>query len=156
MTSRKQPAALDPRECTERFLSCGCTNLRTAARAVTQFYDEMLQPSGLRATQLGILTMIAATPAATIVVLARELEMDPSTLNRNLQPLKRRGLIRSTAAPNGRGRIMALTAKGVAAVQAAIPLWGQAQEAFMARLGQRRWRQLFASLQLVSSPGRRL
>ncbi|MCI0359620.1 MAG: MarR family winged helix-turn-helix transcriptional regulator [Planctomycetaceae bacterium] len=149
MTSRKQPA-LDPQECVERFWTCGCTNLRMAARVVTQFYDEVLQPSGLRATQLGILTTIAARPSATIVILARELGMDPSTLNRNLRPLKRRGLVRSMAAPGGRGRCLALTAKGASAVLSAIPLWDQAQQQFVARLGERRWRQLFTALRRLS------
>jgi hypothetical protein len=29
---------------------CTCNNLRKAARAVTQYYDEVLRPSGVRAT----------------------------------------------------------------------------------------------------------
>jgi hypothetical protein len=35
--------------------SCVCSNLRMAARAVTQLYDQILRQSGLRATQFSIL-----------------------------------------------------------------------------------------------------
>jgi hypothetical protein len=27
---------------------CHCTNMRRASRAITQFYDELLEPSGLK------------------------------------------------------------------------------------------------------------
>ena len=34
---------------------CACFNLRKATRAVTQYFDEKMRETGLRATQLGIL-----------------------------------------------------------------------------------------------------
>jgi hypothetical protein len=35
--------------------TCACFNLRKASRTVTQLYDEILQPSGLLATQFTLL-----------------------------------------------------------------------------------------------------
>ena len=36
--------------------ACNCLAMRQAARHVTQFYDQFLAPSGLRATQYSILS----------------------------------------------------------------------------------------------------
>ncbi|MEW6300271.1 MAG: hypothetical protein AB1671_21465 [Thermodesulfobacteriota bacterium] len=35
---------------------CACFNLRKAARAVTQLYEEVLRPTGLRVTQFALLS----------------------------------------------------------------------------------------------------
>ena len=43
---------------------CACFNFRKASRAVTQFFDETLAPSGLRSTQLVILPNVAAAQPA--------------------------------------------------------------------------------------------
>jgi len=39
----------------ERLSPCVCSTLRMVSRAVTQLYDDMLRPSGLRVTQFSIL-----------------------------------------------------------------------------------------------------
>jgi hypothetical protein len=38
---------------------CVCSTLRMVSRAVTQLYDDILRPSGLRVTQFSILATIA-------------------------------------------------------------------------------------------------
>ena len=37
------------------FHECNCLAIRQAARHVTQFYDQLFAPTGLRATQFAIL-----------------------------------------------------------------------------------------------------
>ena len=73
--------------------ACNCLALRQAARHVTQFYDQFLAPSGLRATQYSILARLARRGAMTINALAAELVMDRTTLGRNIRPLQRDRLI---------------------------------------------------------------
>jgi DNA-binding MarR family transcriptional regulator len=52
------------------------------------------------------------------------LAMDRTTLTAALKPLRRRGLLKVTADPaNGRGRLMALTAKGRGLLARAVPIW---------------------------------
>ena len=57
----------NPAQLAEIEATCACSNVRKAARAVTQLFDEMLQPTGLRSTQftllesLGLLTVEAGT-----------------------------------------------------------------------------------------------
>ena len=67
--------------------NCTCFNLRKAARAVTQAYDEALKLQGLRATQISILAMLSELGPVTMTNLADQLVMDRTTLTRNLKPL---------------------------------------------------------------------
>ncbi|MEE9539836.1 MAG: MarR family transcriptional regulator, partial [candidate division NC10 bacterium] len=39
----------------EEAPACVCFNIRKAARAISQLYDDVLRPSGLRVTQFSIL-----------------------------------------------------------------------------------------------------
>jgi DNA-binding MarR family transcriptional regulator len=101
-----------------------------------------------------ILLAIAARSDPTIATLARELVMDPSTLNRNLQPLTRQKLVRSKASPDGRRKLLSLTPKGEKTVEGAVPLWQATQSAFIERLGAERWEMLRACLQDVAAMSR--
>ncbi|MGA9947175.1 MAG: MarR family winged helix-turn-helix transcriptional regulator, partial [Xanthobacteraceae bacterium] len=68
---------------------CNCLALRQAARHVTQIYDQVLAPSGLRATQYSILARLQRKGPMTNNALAAELVMDRTTLGRNILPLER-------------------------------------------------------------------
>jgi len=103
--------------------ACACNNLRTASRAITQRFDHTLEPSGLRSSQLVILLEIAAGGHSTVPQLARRLVTDRSTMQRNVQPLLKRGLIRIDARKAQRSRELTLTARGRRAIDAAVPLW---------------------------------
>jgi DNA-binding MarR family transcriptional regulator len=74
-------------------IECNLLAIRQAARHVTQFYDQHLVPTGLRATQFGILAKIERQGPITINALAADLVMDRTTLGRNIRPLERDGLI---------------------------------------------------------------
>jgi len=117
-----------------------------ASRAVTQLFDETLQPSGLRSTQLVILISVATMDSSSVVQLARQLVMDRSTLARNLKPLQRQNLIKIVPGDDRRTRVVTLTARGRAALKKALPLWEIAQTRFIKRLGPRRWKDTLANL----------
>ena len=68
---------------------CNCLAIRQAARHVSQFYDQLFAPVGLRATQFAILYRLRRDGPMTINALASELVMDRTTLGRNIQPLDR-------------------------------------------------------------------
>lgn len=126
--------------------TCACFNLRKASRTVTQLYDEILQPSGLLATQFTLLVAIAIAGSATITRLATELVMDRTTLTRNLKPLERQGLIEISPGQDLRTRVVKLTASGSEALFKALPLWEQAQTRVVEGLGQKRWNTLLSDL----------
>src|SRR5262249_35561792 len=76
---------------------CNCFAVRSAARHVTQLYDQFLAPIGLRVTQFSILAILKRLGPLTINALAKQLVMDRTTLGRNILPLERDGLIRVSA-----------------------------------------------------------
>ncbi|HEU0165342.1 MAG TPA: MarR family transcriptional regulator [Thermomicrobiales bacterium] len=115
---------------------CYCTTLRKAARRISQFYEEKLQPTGLRVTQFAMLRVIGESREIAINELATRLELDRTTTGKNLRPLERAGLIAvKPSSTDGRSRTVALTPEGDAILIVATPLWNEAQQEFERNLG---------------------
>lgn len=131
---------------------CTATRLRRATRAVTNVYDELMLETGLRSTQFNLLTAISLAKEPSVTRLAELLELDRTTLTRNLRPLERDGLVKAVPSrDDARLRRMQLTAKGQRALERALPLWEQAQHRLVTALGHRDWRDLIASLDWVTA-----
>ena len=114
---------------------CNCMNVRRASRAVTQFYDEALKPSGLTIAQLGLLRHLEQMETKTINELAQIMRIDRTTLNRNMKPLLAAGLIDSKPGRDSRTRNIILTEAGKHAVVNAWTLWEEAQKSLKGYLG---------------------
>jgi hypothetical protein len=71
---------------------CTCFALRSAARHISQFYDQLMAPVGLRITQFSILAKLNRLGPMTINALAENMVVD-RTLGRNVLPLERDGLL---------------------------------------------------------------
>ena len=127
--------------CREVLRECGSFNLRKASRVVTQLYDDILQPTGLRSTQVVVLVTLAVEQELSMVGLARQLVLSPSTLSRNIRPLERDGLIETRDAGK-RGKSVRLTARGRKALLKALPYWQKAQERFTSLVGVTAWAEL--------------
>jgi DNA-binding MarR family transcriptional regulator len=114
---------------------CNCISLRQATRRITQLYDQMLAPIGLRTTQLALLRTVARTGPIALNPLAEDMVVDRATLGHNVRPLEFRGLIRVTVGKDRRHRVVSLTKAGRALLAECHPLWDRAQEAFEDKLG---------------------
>src|SRR3989442_1087806 len=123
----------------ERLSPCVCSTLRMVSRAVTQLYDDILRPSGLRVTQFSILGAIARLGEANLRQLEHTLAIDQTTLTRSLKLLERNGAIDRVPHPDGRIKAMTLTSKGRKALEAARPLWARAQDRVLRELGTTAW-----------------
>jgi DNA-binding MarR family transcriptional regulator len=115
---------------------CNCMNIRRASRAVTQFYDEALKPSGLSIAQIGLLRHIEIAQKVTISDLAKMMRIDRTTLNRNMKPLDDAGLLVIKTGEDSRTRQISLTDEGKVAVAASWNLWGDAQASLEEYLGK--------------------
>src|SRR5712691_6386038 len=125
------------------FQDCNCLAIRQASRHVSQFYDQLFAPVGLRATQFAILVRLGREGPMTINALAAALVMDRTTLGRNILPLQRDGLIEIVASPaDRRRRELRLSQAGVEKLRAAVERWRVAQERFDAVFGSERAAQL--------------
>ena len=114
--------------------SCVCVNLRRAARAVSQIYDKALAPSGIKITQFSLLRAVERNEPVAITALAEELDLDRTTMARNLAPLERDNLVSLAPGSDQRVTEVRLTTKGRVAVAKAYPLWEQAQSEIGRRL----------------------
>ncbi len=125
---------------------CACFNLRKAARAVTQLYDETLRGTGLRATQHSLLMVLMGRGDMSVTDLAKIVVMDRTTLTRNLRLLEKQGLIRIRPGEDRRVREVCLTRKGRDALERVFPLWEKAQTEMTEGLGQDRLGRLLSDL----------
>ncbi len=130
VTDGREPGRLSP---------CVCSTLRMVTRAVTQLYDDILRPSGLRVTQFSILAAIARSGSANLRQLEAVLAIDQTTLTRSLNLLQRDRLIERVPHPDARIKAMRLTARGRRVLDVARPLWTQAQDKVLRELGTRTW-----------------
>ena len=125
---------------------CTCFNVRRAARAVTQFYDDIMAPSGIKATQFTMLGAVGMMGPASVTRLAEHLALDRTTLTRNLKVLEQQGLIRTGPGKDRRERVVSLTADGEAAIERATPVWREAQEQLAVQFGEARWRNMIEDM----------
>jgi len=119
-----------------------CANIRRAARALTQHYDEALRPVGLTITQFTILQAVSLAGEPTQGELGELLAMDSTTLTRTLAIMTRNGWIGKHYGADRRERRLRLTRAGESEFNRAVPSWRKAQEAIRERLGNRRWDEL--------------
>jgi DNA-binding MarR family transcriptional regulator len=128
-----------PRREHARLSPCVCNTLRMVTRAVTQLYDDVLRPSGLRVTQFSVLASFGRLGEANLKQLRHTLAIDQTTLTRSLDLLERDGLIEPASHPDARVRAMRLTARGRRALETARPLWARAQGLVLREFGTAAW-----------------
>jgi DNA-binding MarR family transcriptional regulator len=132
----------DPTSLSDASAGCVCFHLRRSARTVTQLYDRMLTPSGLRATQFTLMTVVRRTGGLSFSSLADVLGMDRTTLTRNLRPLQREGLVKIEPGSDRRVRLVRLTRLGERKQSEAQPLWAKAHARVTEGIGEKTWRAL--------------
>jgi len=119
--------------------TCAALNFRRTARAVTRLYDLALAPSGIRATQMAILTAVAKFQPVPISRIGEILVLDQTTLTRSLRLLQKQGFLEISPRAVKRQRFLTLTDSGVRALALAVPLWRAVQAKFLSELGKDNW-----------------
>jgi DNA-binding MarR family transcriptional regulator len=109
---------------------------------VTRIYDGALAPHGVNISQLNLLAAISIAEGARQVDLGRFLDVEKSTLSRDLKRMEELGWIQSTPLPSGRGRAVGLTPAGARLLQQVQPAWEKAQAAARSQLGKSAFAQL--------------
>ncbi len=109
-------------------MGCLCDATRKAARAVTSVFDRSLAPHGIRISQFTILATLELRGATPLGELAKFMELDRTTLTRNLELLEEKKWVQSRPAEkDSRSRVLSITNEGRAAVFSAFPAWREAQ-----------------------------
>ncbi len=129
---------------------CYCTSLRAATRKITALYDAALLPAGVNVAQWGLLRRLDVDSSISIQELADRAELERSTVARNIRVLEKDGFVQlGGSSGDRRAATIALTDKGMTALQGGDPLWQQAQTQIEEQLGKaeaRDFRSLLLSL----------
>ena len=123
-------------------LPCACANLRRAGRMVTQLYDSVFRPSGLRATQFTLLQALNHAPRISQSKLAELLGIDSTTLTRTLAFLQRKKWLRSERGNDRRELEISLSPAGQREYKRVFPYWQRAQRRLRHALGEAHWNQV--------------
>jgi DNA-binding MarR family transcriptional regulator len=102
---------------------CLAFRVRRFNRRVTRLYDAALRPFGVTIAQFNVLVALGLGLDLKASDLARALDLEKSTLSRNLKRLTERRLVSSV----GDARLLELTAAGRRLIVRALPAWRQAQ-----------------------------
>jgi len=115
----------------------GCTSLklRQLSRRVSQHYDRIVGATGLKTSQYSLLSHVVKLGPLRPGELAGHMEMDASTLTRNLQPLVVQGWVEVGPGDDGRSRFVTATDAGRDKRTEAQREWKRAQLALNGRLG---------------------
>lgn len=134
---------------------CVYMALKRLARRVAHHFDAALAKAGLKTTQLDLLSEILRLQPVCPGKLAQALNLDPSTLTRNLRPLIAAGWVELGAGKDARSRHVRVTARGRVKKMQAQRLLIAARQAMGDRLGLRRMAELEAlmneSLDILTS-----
>jgi DNA-binding MarR family transcriptional regulator len=131
-----------PEDSTERVTpdsDCACAALRSASRAVTQLYDLVLVPTGLKTTQFLMLKTIFEAGEIAQCDFARGHAIAIETLSRRFAGLREKGLVELRISAHHKERIYRLTPLGKQRFEDAVPYWRLAQRRLRQTLGEADW-----------------
>jgi DNA-binding MarR family transcriptional regulator len=115
--------------------ACSGWNSRLAARRIAKFLERRMEGCGLTLTQFALMAQVAAAEDDTIGGLSESMELDQSTLSRNLRALEAAALVEIAIVETDlRRRAVWLTEEGARRLGAATPFWRAAHEALAERM----------------------
>ena len=114
---------------------CYCINFRRAANTLTKFYDKVLAPINLTASQFSLLNDIKTLKSCNKSELAQYARLDRTTIIRNLNVLREKGLIEDVKDNGYRNILVQLTETGESALMDGNTRWKQAQNQIKSTIG---------------------
>jgi DNA-binding MarR family transcriptional regulator len=109
--------------------------VRMLNRMVTAIYDDALSEAGLKTSQFNLLVAVTNLEESRPAELAKILEMDESTVSRNVERMCARGWLRLEPNNDRRSHLIKVTDKGLAVIHNGFPAWQKAQDEVSRRLG---------------------
>jgi DNA-binding MarR family transcriptional regulator len=116
--------------------NCIAVRLRLLNRVVTSLYDNALRSLGLKVSQLNILVVTAKLGLARPAQVCDILQLDTSTLSRNVERMRAHGWLEVVPDKDARAQPFQLTAQGRRLIDKAAPAWEKAQRQAAGLLGK--------------------
>jgi DNA-binding MarR family transcriptional regulator len=115
--------------------TCIAGRLRLLNRVITNLYDDALRPLGLKVSQLNILIVTAKLGLARPAQVCEILQLDASTLSRNVERMRAHGWLEAVPDEDARAQPFRLTPQGQRLIDKAVPAWEEAQRQATELLG---------------------
>src|SRR3954453_15740810 len=115
--------------------TCIAVRLRLLNRVVTNFYDDALRPLGLKVSQLNLLVVTAKLGLARPAQVCEILQLNASSLSRNVKPLQAHGWLEVVSDGDARAQPFRLTPQGKRLIEKAVPAWEEGQRQATELLG---------------------
>jgi len=111
----------------EVIRDCIATRLRLANRVITKVYDDALRHCHLKVSQMAMLVVAEDRGLIRQTEVGAELQLDDSTLSRNLELMRANGWLEDVSADDARVHSYRLTEAGRMLLDKAVPAWRNAQ-----------------------------
>lgn len=128
---------------------CYCMTINRAGNAIMDFYDTALSTVGITSKQYSLLLRLSKLQEANIVELAEYVNLERSTVTRNLKVLINNGWICDIAEKNRRGHKYIVTEKGKEQIEKTKYYWEKCQKEIAQLLGEERIQNLMECLYIL-------
>ena len=116
-------------------LECLCIKLRQASNNITKLYDKALNSHNIKLTQYSTLKNIEKLVTPSIQILSNKMNLERSTLVRNLNKLQKMKLISYEYENNSKSKVIRLTLDGNKKLSEAHVDWEKVQTSLLKNLG---------------------
>ena len=116
-------------------ISCICISLRKAANHISKLYDHELSALDIKITQYSTLKNIQDLGNPTVHELSRKLDLERTTVLRNLDKLKKIHLISYKKNNVNKIKVISLTVNGTKKLNDAEVIWEKSQQKFLNAFG---------------------
>lgn len=122
----------------EQSIARECLAMRTRKldRVVTRLYDDALRPYGIKSTQFTLLVAVSLSEPISPSELSRSLDVEKSTISRNLKRLVERGWVEVRDGDDRRMQHLLATPSGLRVIEEAHKGWKAAQRQIKSLIGE--------------------
>ena len=120
----------------EMVYGCLAARVRLIGRAITSIYDRAVEPSGLTIAQVNLMAAAGKIGPCAPSKLGSVLQLERSTVSRNLERLLDAGWMHAVASDAKGIREVGLTASGRRKIESILPQWRLAQREASKLLGE--------------------
>ena len=119
---------------------CVAVRVRMLNRVITRIYNAALRPFDLTISQMSILVAVTKFGQAKQQDVSQVLDLEKSTLSRDIQKMKENGWLEVTPGQDARISLLQVTPSGRRLLKQAFPGWRNAQDRVIEMLGPEQFR----------------
>jgi DNA-binding MarR family transcriptional regulator len=112
----------------EMAQQCLAVRVRLIGRAITSLYDHAIESDGMTIAQVNLLVALGKVGSCSPTKLGTVMEMERSTVSRNLDRLLKAGWVRVVSSDDKGIREIVLSQRGYKKLESILPHWREAQE----------------------------